>query len=230
MQHQTIEVAGFRCEDNSLDLSASGAMELALDQRAFGRHQLVVATADRTGRALGIAHCRMPVSPEGGLLCCLDTLRSDATAAAIAYSDEPVEGGPVSNELAYRLISARATAADQGVHLVDWIISDGRMIRSLKFGLIEGATWWDLPRGPAESWGCGKYTPIRAMARRPLAWLAPGSWCRPSAPHPCARPSRLDSEPALPRRTERAGHRAACWGIGGLIVRWPDAGWTRPAK
>jgi hypothetical protein len=114
MQDQTIVVERFRCDDNSMDLNSSRAMEMALDQRAFGRHQLLVVTADRAGRALGLAHCPMFEPPEGALLCCLDALDSDATAAAVAYSDEPVEGGPVSNELAYRFVSARVTAAEQG--------------------------------------------------------------------------------------------------------------------
>jgi len=94
---------------------------------------------------MGLAHCRMFEPPGDALLCCLDALRTDATAAAVAYSDEPVEGGPVSVDLTYRFVSARATAAEQDVHLVDWIICDDTMISSLKFGLIEGATWWDLP-------------------------------------------------------------------------------------
>ncbi len=147
MEDQTIVVDGFRCEDDSIDLSGSGALELALDQRAFGANRLVVATANRRGRILGLAHCLMPEPPEAGLPCCLDLLKSEGTAAAVAYSDEPVGRGPVSPELLLRFFRARATASDLGVHLVDWIICDGEMMRSLKFGLIEGATWWDLPKG-----------------------------------------------------------------------------------
>jgi hypothetical protein len=146
MEDQAIVVDGFRCKDNSVSLSGSGALELALDQRAFGPDRLVVATADRRGRVLGLAHCLLPEPPEAGLPCCLDLLKSEATVAAVAYSDEPVKAGPVSPELSLRFFIARATASDHGVHLVDWIICDGEMMRSLKFGLMEGATWWDLPK------------------------------------------------------------------------------------
>jgi hypothetical protein len=147
MEDQTIVVEGVRCKDNRIDLSGPGVLELALDQRAFGPNRLVVATANRRGRVLGLAHCLMPEPPEAGLPCCLDLLRSEATAAAVAYSDEPVKNGPVSPELALRFFRARATASDHGVHLVDWIMCDGEMMLSLKFGLIEGAAWWDLPQG-----------------------------------------------------------------------------------
>jgi hypothetical protein len=145
MKDQTLVIEGFRCEHLNLDFTCSRALELAVDQRVFGRYQLLVATADRAGRFLGLAHCGMPEPPEAGLPACLDLLRSDATAAVVAYSDDAVQDGPVSPELALRFFRARAAAADQGVHLLDWIICDGRMIRSLKFGLIEGATWWDVP-------------------------------------------------------------------------------------
>jgi hypothetical protein len=145
MKDQTLVIEGFRCEHLNLDFTCSRALALAVDQRVFGRHQLLVATAERAGRFIGLAHCGMPDPPEAGLLACLDLLRSDGTAAAVAYSDEPVKDGPVSSELALRFFSARAAAADQGVHLLDWMICDGKMIRSLKFGLIAGATWWDVP-------------------------------------------------------------------------------------
>jgi hypothetical protein len=82
MQDQTVVVERFRCDDTSMDLGSSGATEMAIDQRAFGRHQLLAVAADRAGRAPGLVHCLMFEPAEEALTCCLDALDSDATAAA----------------------------------------------------------------------------------------------------------------------------------------------------
>jgi hypothetical protein len=57
-------------------------------------------------------------------------LKSETTAAAVAYSDEPVKSGRVSPELALRFFRARAAASDHGVYLVDWLTFDGEMMQS----------------------------------------------------------------------------------------------------
>jgi hypothetical protein len=144
-------VEALRYQGDRLDLSDfDRAIEFALDQRCFGPRRLLVATCDASGGMLGLAHCERSDPPEFALMCCLATL-DDAARAAVAYSDESVDEGPPGLDLAQRFLGARAVASERGVHLVDWIMCDDLMIRSIKLGLDrdgEGddeTEWWDVP-------------------------------------------------------------------------------------
>lgn len=119
---------------------------IAIDQQAFGPCRLLVATADRAGRLLAIAHTIQTAPPELALACCLDHLGSGA-AAAVAFSDEPVTPGPPPPDLPERFAAARETAAAFEIHLVDWFTcdSESELIRSMRLALDPGSEWWDLP-------------------------------------------------------------------------------------
>jgi hypothetical protein len=134
-----------------VSLKTLAAWELALHQRAFGEDRLVVATAGRDGHLLGLAHCPMSDPPEMGLNECLRALDFGGPVAAVAYSDEPVERGIPADPLLLRFFRARAAAADQGIHLVDWITCGRKLIRSLKYAAVADAPWWDLPAAPVRS-------------------------------------------------------------------------------
>jgi hypothetical protein len=62
-----------------------------------------------------------------------------------------VREGRAAPELEARFFAARAAALERGVHLVDWIICDDLMMRSIKLGLDSDAEdddemdWWDVP-------------------------------------------------------------------------------------
>jgi hypothetical protein len=117
---------------------------LALDQRAFGPRRLLVAFADRVGRLRSLAHTPRSNPPELGLAYCIDHMGRDA-AAAVAYCDEPVSWGPPPPDLGLRFALARAIAAEQGVHLVDWIACDDDKFRSTRLAIDGGTEWWDVP-------------------------------------------------------------------------------------
>jgi hypothetical protein len=144
-------VEALRYEGDRLDLSDfHTALEFALDQRCFGPRRVLVVTCDGSGSLLGLAHCERSDPPEMAVLCCLDTL-DDGARAAVAYSDEMVREGPATPELEERFLAARAVALGLGVHLVDWIICDDQMMRSIKLGLDSDEEddgemdWWDVP-------------------------------------------------------------------------------------
>lgn len=117
---------------------------IALDQRAFGPRRLLVAFSHRSGRLLGIAHAPRTEPPEVAFACCVDRLGRGA-AAAIVYCDEPVSEGPPPPALEARFHSARAVCARQGVHLVDWIMCDDQVFRSIRLGFDSAAEWWNVP-------------------------------------------------------------------------------------
>jgi hypothetical protein len=102
---------------------------------------------------LSLAHCERTDPPELAFMCCLDTL-DDGARAAVAYSDEMMREGPPAGELLERFFAARAAALERGVHLVDWIVCDDLMIRSIKlgrasYGQDDETDWWDVPTSSA---------------------------------------------------------------------------------
>jgi hypothetical protein len=142
----TIVVEGVVAVDPKELLLREEMWEIALDQQAFGPCRLLVATADRAGHLLAIAHTVRTVPPELALACCLDHLGRGA-AAAVAFSDEPVSWGPPPPDLGEKFAIARETAAAFGVHLLDWLACDfeTELFRSTRIALEPGSEWWDLP-------------------------------------------------------------------------------------
>jgi len=131
--------------DDSVDLRTE-AWSLALDQRAFGPRRLLVAFADADGDMLSLAHTERTDPPELALEPCIRHLGLGAVAA-VAFCDEPVVDGPPPPDLSDRFATARAIAADWGVHLVDWIACDDELLRSSRLATLDlGDDWWDVPR------------------------------------------------------------------------------------
>jgi hypothetical protein len=122
------------------------AWPLALDQQAFGPGRLLVATADRAGNLLAIAHTTTTDPPHLGLACCLEhTFRNGIVPeAAVVFNDEPVEWGPPPAELRFRFVTAREQCAQFGVHLVDWFCCDAanELIRSCRSAFEPESDWW----------------------------------------------------------------------------------------
>jgi hypothetical protein len=126
------------------DLSTELQLAIAMDQRAFGPGQLVVATTDRDGLLLRLSHTDQTEPPEAALAYCLDAPGAGARAV-VAYSHEEVTDGLAPTELVERFAAARAVAALHDLHLVDWWQCDEERMRSLKFGWSMDAEWWDVP-------------------------------------------------------------------------------------
>jgi hypothetical protein len=124
------------------------AWSLALDQQAFGPGRLLVATADRAGNLLAIAHTTTTDPPHFGLACCLEhTFRNGIVPeGAVVFNDEPVEWGPPPAELRFRFVTAREQCAQFGVHLVDWFCcdADSELIRSSRIAFDPDSEWWDV--------------------------------------------------------------------------------------
>jgi hypothetical protein len=119
----------------------------ALDQRAFGPGQLVVAFGDRRGTFRAMAHCRRTEPFTAGLTACILHL-GRGTEAAVVLNDERVEAGPPDLEaLAARFALARSVCAATGIHLVDWIGCDDQLFRSTRLAIDPESDWWDVPRG-----------------------------------------------------------------------------------
>lgn len=145
MDTSLITVEALRYTGKEIDLRTDESWSFALDQRAFGPRRLLVVTADRHGRVFGLSHCERTDPPEFALECCLDCL-DDGAAAAVAYSDEPVASGPPPPDLADRFLTARGVARRYGVHLVDWIVCDDTLLRSMRFAVgNDDDEWWDVP-------------------------------------------------------------------------------------
>lgn len=123
------------------------AWSLALDQQAFGPGRILVATADRAGHLLGIAHTTKTDPPHFALACCLEhTFRNGIVPdAAVVLNDEPVEWGPPPAELKLRFVTSRELCAQFGVHLVDWFCCDAasELIRSSRMAVDPDSEWWD---------------------------------------------------------------------------------------
>ena len=143
MKRDPLIVTGWRYDVGDLELTCANAFKLAVEQRMFGSQRLVVAGADRDCRFLGLVHCPMTDQVESALPCCIETLESEDLAAVVAYTDEPMTLAP--SDLAKLFFLRRAAAADQGVHLLDWMFCDGMYVLSLKYRLIENPRWWDIP-------------------------------------------------------------------------------------
>lgn len=120
------------------------AWSFALDQRVFGPRKLLVAFADRSGRFRGLAYTDRTDPPEDALSGCIEHLGRGA-AAAVAFCDESVSDGPPPDDLTERFERACVTAAEYGVHLVDWIACDDQLFRSSRLALYPGREWWSIP-------------------------------------------------------------------------------------
>ncbi|MCU4185894.1 hypothetical protein K6U06_16105 [Acidiferrimicrobium sp. IK] len=147
MRDPQITVDGYQVGDRSrLDMHDC-VWSLALDQRAFGPRRLIVCCTDRDGRVLGMAHTGRTDPPELALGPCLAHIGAGASAA-VAFCDELLSVGPPPPDLGPRFAAARAIAHHHGIHLVDWIACDDRLLRSARFALqpdTEAEGWWDVP-------------------------------------------------------------------------------------
>jgi hypothetical protein len=146
MESDTIIVELVVAQDPSELSLRHEAWSLALDQQAFGPGRLLVATADRAGNLLAIAHTSTTDPPHLGLACCLEhTFRNGIVPeAAVVFNDEPVQWGPPPAELKFRFTTSRELCAQFGVHLVDWFCCDAvsEIIRSARIAFEPGSEWW----------------------------------------------------------------------------------------
>lgn len=144
MDGSLIVVEGLVATDKSDWNVREAALELALDQRAFGPRRLLVAFADRAGRLLSIAHAPRTDPPEQALAPCIAYIGRGAPVA-VAYCDEPVAEGPPPPDIGERFSNACAIVAAHGVHLVDWFACDDLMFRSSRIAVHPDGEWWDVP-------------------------------------------------------------------------------------
>jgi len=129
---------------------------IALDQRAFGPRQLMVAFADHDGRFLALTYCRRTEPAATALKACLlhfDTIGrgGEADAAAVVLCDEKVEDGPAPPGFVATFERARRMARMHRVHLVDWIACDDDRFRCARLSTMTPASepdWWDVPASP----------------------------------------------------------------------------------
>lgn len=119
------------------------AWSLALDQRALGPRQLIVAFADADGSFRGLAYTDRTDPPDAAFKACVDFLGAGA-AAAIAYCDEPVAHGEPPDGFMLRFARMREVAANRGVRLIDWIACDDELFRSSSLSLGGNTAWWDV--------------------------------------------------------------------------------------
>lgn len=148
MESDEVVVTGWRYDSKELELNYANAFKLAaIAHRLCGPLQLMVAGANRDRRLLGLVHCSITDEPDLGLGYCVDTLeqKCNGPTAILVYSDEQICPRMTSMELALCFFRRRAAAADLGVHLIDWMICDGKSVLSLKYTVLENPTWWDLP-------------------------------------------------------------------------------------
>ena len=132
---------------------------IALDQRAFGPRQLMVAFAAYDGRFLLLTYAKRTDPVRLALEGCLqhfDTLGrgGEARAAAVVLCDEAVQDGPTPPGFITKFTQAKSLARRFGVHLVDWIACDDDMFRSARLRTFQPATepdWWDVPDLPSAS-------------------------------------------------------------------------------
>jgi hypothetical protein len=132
---------------------------IALDQRAFGPRQLMLAFAAYDGRFLALLWARRTDPVDVALEACLlhfDMLGrgGEAHAAAVVLCDEPVADGPIPPGFLARFEGARRLAQKYGVHLIDWIGCDDELFRCARLRTFAPATdpdWWDVPHLPTAS-------------------------------------------------------------------------------
>jgi hypothetical protein len=138
-------VDGLVATDSDIDLSKFDEVtSIALDQRYFGPRRLLVAFADRDGRARAIAAATRTDPIDFALRACIQHLGA-RTSAAIAFNDETVENGPPADELGNRFWGWQEMCRASGIHLVDWISCDDQLFRSTKLALRPDDEWWDVP-------------------------------------------------------------------------------------
>ena len=132
---------------------------IALDQRAFGPRQLMVAFAAYDGRFLALTYTRRTHPMDAALQACLlhfDSLGrgGEAHAAAVVLCDEAVEDGPAPASFVATFERAQSMAREHDVHLVDWIASDDDLFRCARrrtFTPEAEPGWWDVPDLPIGS-------------------------------------------------------------------------------
>ena len=121
---------------------------MALDQQVFGAGKMLVGAADQAGHLLGIAYTASTEPLDLGLACCLEHLFDSAVMpkAAILFNDEPLHMEPPPDDLRPRFEALRDTAAEFGVHLVDWFACDAKteLVRSTRIALGTHRPWWDV--------------------------------------------------------------------------------------
>lgn len=125
----------------------------ALDQRAFGPRQLMVAFAAHDGRFLMLNHARRTDPLDAALEACLLHFDSagrggERHAAAVVLCDQPVDQGPMPPGFMATFERAQHVARKHEVHLVDWIACDDELFRCARLRSFAPATepgWWDVP-------------------------------------------------------------------------------------
>ncbi len=128
-------------------------LPIALDQRAFGPRQLMVAFAAYDGRFLALLYTPRTDPIDVALEACLlhfDSLGrgGEMHAAAVALCDQPVEDGPASAHFIDTFERARKVAESHDIHLLDWISCDDDRFRFARLRTFAPATdpdWWDVP-------------------------------------------------------------------------------------
>jgi hypothetical protein len=132
-------------EASELDDLREQVWAFAMDQRAFGPRQLLVAFADVAGQFLGLAYTHRTDPTDVAFEACLAYMGTGA-AAAVAFCDEPLRAGPPPPEFTERFERARSLASAYGVHLVDWIACDDDLFRATRRnGMEPDEGWWDVP-------------------------------------------------------------------------------------
>lgn len=199
MNPPLIFTEAFRYAVDPPDLrSEKDTWDFALDQRAFGPRRLLVVTARRDGRVLGLAHCGRTDPPEIGLAACLDSL-DDGAEAAVAYCDEAVSEDPAP-DLGDRFGAARRAAAQYGVYLVDWIMCDDTVFRSLRMLLEPDTERWDVATAGCRRSDADVTATVPLVERVQLPslarWAAP--WRRATRPRRFGR-SAGRRDPRVPR-------------------------------
>ena len=125
----------------------------AMDQRAFGPRQLMVAFAAYDGRFLALMYARRTDPADTAFEACLRHFEAvgrggETHAAAVVLCDEMVENGPVPPSFVARFDRARDLAAMHRVHLVDWMACDDDLFRFARlrtFAPADDPDWWDVP-------------------------------------------------------------------------------------
>jgi hypothetical protein len=133
-------IEGYRFTDMRY-LDPDFTRRVALGQRIFGPHRLLVLTTRRDRIMVGLTHCVQTDPRELALKCCLSVC-DDGAAAAIAFSDECVADEPPP-DLRERFNAARAAAGEFGIWLVDWIACDDTNTRSTLLTLQDVIDWPD---------------------------------------------------------------------------------------
>lgn len=126
---------------------------LCLDQRAFGPRRLLVAFADRTGLMLYLTYADRLDDLGLALRCAVDTVvRNDGSrsglAAVVAFNDEPVST-EIPADVGERFTAASLVCAEHDLRLVDWLMCDDDMFRSMRFSIDPDTDWWPWPTDEA---------------------------------------------------------------------------------